>query len=409
MSIFVKNLIMETLFARSDQYIFQTPMNVVRKSIDDIDWTSRLIAIQGAKGVGKSTLMRQYIRKNYPAHSRKVLYCSLDSLYFSSHTITELVEQFRICGGEMIFLDEIHKYGDNWSRELKELNDLYNDIRIVISGSSLLKILNSDADLSRRCVRYTIQGLSFREYLDFYKNIKLPKHSLDEILSNPMSVADEVTAKCHPIEFFGDYLKFGYYPFYLEGAGTYYNRIEQVIGYTIEVELPELRLVDISGVRKLKKLVNIISDEVPFVLDASKLSSSLGATRETVVQYLHHLGRAKILNLLFSGSKDYAKLAKPDKLYLENPNMLYALCSRVPEIGTVRESFAVCMLVKDNAVEYGKAKGDFKVNGKYTFEIGGSDKGFSQVAGVQDSFVFADGIEMPMGRKLPLWMLGFLY
>ena len=400
---------MESLFARSDQYIAQTPMDIIRNSMDEIDWSARLIAIQGAKGVGKSTIMRQYIKKHYPAHSRKALYCSLDSLYFASHSITELVERFRIFGGEMIFLDEIHKYGERWSREIKELNDLYTDIKIVISGSSLLKLLNADADLSRRCVRYTIQGLSFREYLRFYQGIDIPARKLEDIISDPFSLADEVSALCHPMEFFPDYLKHGYYPFYLEGAASYYNRIEQVVSYTMEVELPELRLVDISGVRKLKKLVNIISDEVPFELDSSKLARSLEATRETVVQYLHHLGRAKVLNLLFSGAKDYAKLARPDKLYLENPNMLYALCSHTPEIGTVRECFAICMLSKDNTIEYGKAKGDFKVNGKYTFEIGGPDKGFSQIAGVSDSFVFADGIEMPAGRKLPLWMLGFIY
>lgn len=400
---------MDSLFAKSDQYLRQTPMKIIRKSMDEIDWTARLIAIQGAKGVGKSTLMRQYIRKHFPVHSRKVLYCSLDSLYFSTHTITELVERFRLIGGEMVFLDEIHKYGENWSREIKELNDLYQDIRIVISGSSLLKLLNADADLSRRCVRFTIQGLSFREFLSFYKGIDLPVHALDDILSNPFALADKVTARCHPLAFFEEYLRYGYYPFYLEGATSYHQRIEQVVNYTLEVELPELKLVDISGVRKLKKLVSIISDEVPFELDASKLSRSIGATRETVVQYLHHLGKAKVLNLLFSASGNYAKLAKPDKLYLENPNMLYALCSHTPETGTVRESFAVCMLSHGCEVEYGKDKGDFKVDGLYTFEIGGPDKGFSQIAGIGDSYVFADGIEMPMGRKLPLWMLGFVY
>ena len=400
---------MDLLFAKSDQYLAQTPMKIIRSSMDDIDWSSRLIAIQGAKGVGKSTLMRQYIKKHYPVHSRKVLYCSLDSIYFATHSITELVERFRMVGGEMIFLDEIHKYGGPWSRELKELNDLYTDIQIVISGSSLLKLLNADADLSRRCVRYTIQGLSFREYLSFYRGVNFNRSSLEDILSNPYALSDEVTSQLHPMEYFHDYLQHGYYPFYLEGASSYYTRIEQVVNYILEVELPELKLVDYSGVIKLKKLVGIISNEVPFELDASKLSRSVEATRETVVQYLHHLGRAKVLNLLFSGAKDYAKLAKPDKLYLENPNMLYALCNQAPEMGTVRESFAVCMLSKNNSIEYGKEKGDFKVNGKYTFEIGGPDKGFHQVAGVENAFVFADGIEIPSGRKLPLWMLGFTY
>ena len=400
---------MESLFAKSDQYIAGTPMKFIRSVMSEIEWSARLIAVQGAKGVGKSTLLRQYIKSNYPAHSRKALYCSLDSLYFSTHSITDLVDNFRKRGGEFIVLDEIHKYSGPWSMELKELYDLYPDIKIVISGSSLLKILNADADLSRRCIRYTIQGLSYREYLDFYKNISLQPVKLDNLLENPFALADKVLEKCHPLEFFQDYLECGYYPFYQEGPATYQNRIEQIVNYTLEVELTELKLVDISGVRKLKKLVNIIAQEVPFQLDASKLARTVEASRETVVQYIHYLGKAKILNLLFSGAKSYLKLAKPDKLYLENTNMLYALCSKTPETGTVRETFSICMLNKSNNVEYGKEKGDFKVNGKYTFEIGGPDKGFSQISGVSDSYIFADSIEIPSGRKLPLWMLGFLY
>lgn len=359
--------------------------------------------------VGKSTLLRQYIKMHYPAHSRKALYCSLDSLYFSSHTITELAGKFVISGGERLFLDEIHKYSGPWSTELKEIYDLYPELKVAISGSSLLKILNSEADLSRRCVRYSIQGLSFREYLRFYHGISLPRFTIEEITDDPYKIYDSVVAKCHPLEYFNDYLKYGYYPFYLEGKMSYYTRIEQTVTYTLEVELPELHLVDIAGVRKLKKLMNIIADQVPFELDSSKLSRSIEAARETVVQYLHHLGKARMLNLLFSGAKDYAKLVRPDKLYLENTNMLYALCSHIPEVGTLRETFAVCMLGESNVVEYGKEKGDFKVNGKQTFEVGGAEKGFSQISGVENSYILADGMEVPSGRKLPLWSLGFLY
>ncbi len=400
---------MDSLFLKHDRYYTETSTEIVRECIGEIDWDARLISIQGPKGVGKSTLIRQFIKLNYPPHSRKALYCSMDSLYFSSHSISELVESFVSMGGERLFLDEIHKYAGPWSTELKELYDLYPRLKVVISGSSLLKILNSDADLSRRCVRHDIQGLSFREYLRFYRGLDFPKVSLESILASPFELADSVMSKCHPLEYFKDYLRNGYYPFYLEGAKSYYTRIEQAVCYTLEVELPELRLVDISGVVKLKKLMDIISDQVPFELDASKLSRAVGATRETVVQYLHYLGRAKMLNLLFSGSKDYAKLARPDKLYLENSNMLYALCSNSPEIGTVRETFAVNHLGVDHKVEYGKERGDFKVDGKYTFEVGGSDKGFSQIAGVKDSYVLADDIEVPSGRKIPLWMIGFIY
>lgn len=400
---------METLFLKHDLYYKSTSTNIVREQIDSIDWDDRLIAIVGPKGVGKSTLLRQYIKLHYPEHSRKALYCSLDSLYFSSHRLIDLITDFVAIGGERLFLDEIHKYKGPWSSELKESYDLYPQLKIVISGSSLLKILNCEADLSRRCVIYHMQGLSYREYLSFYHNIHFPKVCLESILENPHSLSDAVMEKCHPLEFFHDYFKYGYYPFYLEGRFSYYTRIEQVVTYTLEVEMPELHLVDIAGVRKLKKMMSIISEEVPFSLNSNKLANAIGATRETVVLYLHQMGRARLLNLLFSGAKDYAKLAKPDKLYLENTNMLYALCVREPEIGTVRETFAVTHLSVDHQLEYGKDHGDFKVDGKYIFEVGGADKGFGQIAQINNSFVLADDIESPIGNRIPLWMIGFIY
>lgn len=400
---------MESLFLKHDKFCQSTSTEFIRRIYDNIDWDARQMAIVGPKGVGKSTLIKQYIKLNYPRHSNKVLYCSLDSLYFSNHSITELVEKFVMQGGEHLFLDEVHKYSGPWSIELKEIYDLYPELRIVISGSSAIKILDSEADLSRRCVIYNLQGLSFREYLRFRTGLDFPCANIEDILEHPHDLADVVNDKCKPIEFFKDYIETGYYPFYLEGMKSYGTKIEQSVAYTMEVEMTELKLVDISGVRKLKKLMNIISDQVPFELDASKLAKSVEATRETVVLYLHNMAKAKLLNLLFSGSKNYAKLAKPDKLYLENPNMLYALCSHKPEIGTVRETFAVNQLSENNIVEYGKERGDFKVNGKYMLEVGGAEKSFTQIAGVENSFVLADDIDRPSGRRIPLWMLGLLY
>ena len=398
---------METLFTRHDLYIANTPVDIIRDIMDEIHWDSRLIAIVGARGVGKSTLIRQFIRKNYQAYDRSVLYCSLDSVYFSTHTLLDLVETFIMNGGKRLFFDEVHKYS-NWSREIKEIYDLYPDIKVVISGSSLLHILNADADLSRRCIKYTMNGLSFREFLRFYKNIDIRKYSLPEIIDNPAPLCSEVNRLCKPVQQFKEYLTYGYYPFYMESVTDYYTRIEQVTNFVIETELPLLRKVDIANIRKIKALVSIIASSIPFEVDASKLSRLIGTGRDTVIEYMQHLEDARIFNLLYSDVRSVGKLTRPDKIYLENANLLYALSSSEVNIGTARETFVVNQLKIKYDVEYGKQQGDFKVDGKYTFEVGGKDKTFSQIAGVRNSFVLSDDIETPLGRRLPIWSVGFI-
>ncbi len=399
---------METLFKRHDQYMANTPTLIVRETMDEINWNSRLLAVVGARGVGKSTLIRQYIKRNYNDYDRTVLYCAMDSVYFSNHSLIDLVETFVMNGGKRLFLDEIHKYL-NWSKEVKEIYDLYPEIQVVISGSSLLQILNADADLSRRCVRYTLSGLSFREFLRFYKGIEIRKYSLDEILSNPGPLCSDVTSQCKPVQLLKEYLTYGYYPFYLEGPNDYYTKIEQIINFIIEVELPLLRNVNVANTRKIKALVSIIASEVPYEVDSSKLAKSIGVARDTVIEYMNHLGDAKVFNLLYSDAKNVGKLTRPDKVYLENPNLLYALSSSEVQIGTARETFVIGQLKNAHVVEYGKQHGDFRIDCKYTFEVGGKNKSFSQIAGVKDSYILADDIETPLGRKLPIWTVGFLY
>ena len=398
---------METLFKKHDQYMANTPTEIIRDIMDEIHWDSRLIAIIGARGVGKSTLIRQFIKKNYPIYDRSVLYCSLDSVYFSTHTILDLVEKFSMNGGKRLFFDEVHKYM-NWSREIKEIYDLYPDIKVVISGSSLLHILNADADLSRRCIKYTMSGLSFREFLRFYMGIEIKRTNIEDIIENPAPLCSEVNNLCKPVEQFKKYLAYGYYPFYIEDSDNYYTRIEQVTNFVIETELPLLRRVDVANVRKIKALISIIASNIPFELDASKLSRAIGTGRDTVVEYLKHLEDARIFNLLYSDVRSVGKLTRPDKIYLENPNLLYALSSNEVNIGTARETFVVNQLKNRYTIEYGRKQGDFKVEGTYTFEVGGKDKAFSQIAGIQNSFVLSDDMETPVGRKLPIWIIGFV-
>lgn len=403
---------MDSLFRKSDRLLANTQTEIIRDKMNEIHWNAHLVTIMGAKGVGKSTLIKQYLKQNYRLGDRRILYCSADTVDFSMRTLVGLAEEFSIHGGELLAIDEIHKYKSgttDWSREIKEIHELYPDLKLIVSGSSLLRLREGDADLSRRAVKYTMPGLSFRESLRFYHGLEFKRWALEDILAHPYDLWQEVSSKCKPVVLFKEYLEKGYYPFLLEGEGEYYTKIEQVVNYIIEAELPQICKVDVANVRKLQALIALICSEVPFELNANKIAAAIEIGRDTVVEYLKYLGDAKVLNLLYSDKKKIGKLSKPDKVYLENPNILYALTPTKAEIGTLRETFAISSLSESHTVEYGKAQGDFKVDGKYTFEIGGRSKGFSQIAGVENSYIFADDWDMPDGAKLPLWMLGFLY
>ena len=320
----------------------------------------------------------------------------------------EVAEKFYKHGGKLLIFDEVHKY-ENWSREVKEVAETYPQLQLMLSGSSLLKLLDGDVDLSRRCRGYDMPGLSFREYLQFYKGIELPAYSLEEVLGSAKKIAAEVNKVCRPLQHFHEYLKFGYYPFYLTNPLDYYALIEQTVNYVVDVELPQQRKVSPVNCRKIKALLNVLSQLVPYDVDISKLSSSIGLQRNTVIEYLNHLKDAKLLHLLFSDLVSVKKMQKPDKIYLENPNLLYALATTPVKTGTVRECFVVNQLSLAHTVEYGKTQGDFRVDGKWTFEVGGESKSFDQIADIPNSFILADDIESPRSNKLPLWMIGFLY
>lgn len=399
---------MDTLFARHDQYLQVTPTEIVRDCMADIDWNAPILSIRGPKGVGKSTLIKQYIRMHFAADDRSVLYCSLDGIYFSSHTLIDLAGQFYRLGGKHLFLDEVHKY-PNWSLEVKEISDLYPDLHLILSGSSLLSLNAGQADLSRRCIDHDISGLSFREYLRFYEGITLPRYTLEDILTRPVEICRQVNEVCKPVETFKNYLKVGYYPFYLHYAKSYGTAIEQVVNHVIDEELPTVCKVDTANCRKIKALMGILCSTVPFEVDISRMSVQSGLQRNTVIEYLKYLHNAGLLNLLYSDLRNVKKMQKPDKIYLENSNMLYALAIVDVPIGTARETFVVNQLSYQHEVEYGKKQGDFRVDGKYTFEVGGADKDFSQIADLPNSYVLADNLDNAQGQKLPLWMVGLLY
>lgn len=399
---------MQRLFQLQEQLLGLTPMEIVRECASKINWESQLVAIRGPKGVGKSTIIRQYIKQHYAANDQSALYCTLDANYFVDHSILDLVADFYRIGGKHLFLDEVHKY-PNWSREIKEVYDYYPDLRVVISGSSLLSLMQGDADLSRRCVNYDIQGLSFREYLRFYEGIELPVCTIEELTTNAHPFVAQVYKQCKPMAYFDKYLHYGYFPYYKNNPVEYYASVSNVVRYIIEEELPRICKVELSNTRKIRALMNILASSEPYEVDITRMSVQSGLQRPTILAYLKYLSDAKLIHLLYSDLVNVKKLQKPDKIYIEDTNMLCALTARPVKEGTMRETFAITHLSVEHEVEYGKQHGDFVVDGKYTFEVGGAGKNFKQIADIQNSFILADDLDYPFGNKLPLWIIGFLY
>ncbi|MBR5069666.1 MAG: AAA family ATPase [Bacteroidales bacterium] len=398
---------MESLFKKHRILISQVSTKIIREMMNTVNWNQQLVAIRGSRGVGKTTLLRQYIKEHYGVNAGKALYCVLDSMYFTNHTLLELAENFYIMGGKHLFLDEVHKY-PTWSKELKEIIDLWPDMKITFTGSSLIQILNADADLSRRVLSYNMAGLSFREFLHFYKGITLPVYKLEEILTDADAICEEVCKAFHPQPLFEEYLHVGYYPFYDGNEIEYAWRIENVVSFIIDQEMTQFCGVDPAYTRKLKALMMYLAENTPYEVNINKLSSYLEINKTTVLNYLASMQRAELLNLLYSDNKSVTKMQKPDKIYIHNPNILCALGAK-QNIGTMRECFVVNQLSKDHTVEYGKTKGDFRVDGKITFEVGGKDKTFDQIADMPNSYILADSMEFPIGKKLPLWIVGLLY
>ena len=399
---------MESLFKKQDRLVAVTSTEIIRQWANSINWDARLMAIRGPKGVGKTTMMLQYIKLNYKFLDRQVLYVSCEDKYFSNHSLLSLAEQFYLNGGRHLFLDEVHKY-DDWSTEIKEIYDFYPTMRVVLSGSSLLSMTEGDADLARRCINHDIQGLSFREFLHFYKGIKMPVYPLEQVLENPAPLIEEMNKHGRPIALLKEYLKYGYYPYYLNNETDYHIAIQQVVNKIIDIELPRICGVDLNNTRKIKSLLTILCASVPFQVDITKLATQSGLKRDTIINYLSYLDKAKLIRLLYSDLKNIKRMQKPDKIYIDNTNLLNAWATTPIQIGTIRETFVANQLSVNHVVEFRKTDGDFLVDSKYTFEVGGDDKDFQQIANVADSFILADDMETAIGKKLPIWVVGFDY
>lgn len=399
---------MEKLFEKFYKKLNYISLDFIRSIYYNINWDARLIGIKGARGVGKTTILLQYIKKNFELNSQ-VLYVSLDNIWFSNNSLVDMTDDFVKRGGKYLFLDEVHKY-KNWSVELKNIYDDHPDLKIVFTGSSLLEILNARVDLSRRAIVYNMQGLSFREYLNFTLNTDFQSLSVSDIIKNHLDISKDILKHVKPLQYFSNYLKEGYYPFFKEVPELYHMRIEEIINMIIQIELPLIRGIDIAYTSKLKQLLIIIAESAPFIPNISKLSERIIINRNTLITYLNNLSDARIINIFYRDSSGISRLQKPDKIFLENSNLAYAIHPGLVDIGNARETFFANQLNNNHSVNIPK-QGDFLIDNKLLFEVGGKNKGYKQIRknNYKEFFIAADEIEYGYGNKIPLWLFGFLY
>lgn len=389
---------MEQLYEFFNRKLKSTPTDFLRYKYDRIKWDGRAFGIVGPRGVGKSTMILQHIKLNL--NVTDTLYVSADHLYFSEHSLVDLADYFVKMGGKHLFIDEIHKY-EGWSREIKQIYDSYDELQIVISGSSILDIYKGMADLSRRFPIYEMQGLSFREYLKLFHGIDAPVFSLDEILGHK-AVLDDVK---HPLPLFKDYLRRGYYPF---GRDEEFEmELLQVINQAMEVDIPTHLQANVSLGKKLKSLLMVVAKSVPFKPVMQRLAEATGISRNDIANYLFYMERAGMITQLRDSTGGIRGLGKVEKLYLDNTNLIYALAPERGEIGNIRETFFMNQTRVMNDVT-SSAISDFEINGK-VFEIGGRKKGQKQIESADEGYIVKDDIESGYANVIPLWAFGLNY
>ena len=397
---------MEKLFALQKQFISKLSTKE-RYLLSEIDWSNRLIGIKGARGSGKTTLLLQKIKFHLPEHSQP-LYISLDNLYLLEHTLVDLAEEFVLDGGTHLFLDEVHKY-PRWSREIKLIYDQFPNLKIVFTSSSMLEIYKGESDLSRRVVSYFLKELSFREFLNFKNNYNLPAVPLEEILKNHKKITQTINDTVDfPLKEFKSYLKYGNYPYFLENIKAYTIKLTQTINLIIETDFNVVENINYEDSRKIKRLLIAIAQSAPFTPNITKLSERLGMSRVFLINAIKLLNRADLVMELYKPTTGIGAFTKPEKLYLNNPNLVFALGEDNAEVGTLRETFFANQMKHIHDIHLAE-KGDFIIDKKYTFEIGGKNKKTKQIKGVPNGFVVRDDMEVGGLNIIPLYLFGFLY
>ena len=405
---------LEKFFQLSQSYRLNYKQDYIRYFLKTNDLSNRFSIISGQRGIGKTTAIIEYMQQQYPdLYTTKALYIQADHFLLGNSSLYEIADAFVKMGGELLCIDEIHKYV-NWSQELKSINDTFRQLKLLVSGSSALEIHKGSYDLSRRALVYKMKGMSFREFLELRLDIELPTTKLEELLAThqpfTQKVIDKLSTKKEKIlPLFSEYLKVGYYPYYFEynNQEQFYLALEQNIHTTIESDLLSVypSLTGLS-IRKLKSLLKVISSSVPFIPDMKKLKTIIGVGDErTLKNYLKYLEDAGLIKMLMKSSRGLGSIEKPEKIYLDNSNLLFTSSA---EIGTVRETFFMNQVSKEYEIIAPK-NGDFLVDSSYLFEVGGKNKGFKQIKDMKLSFVAADEVEHGFGNKIPLWLFGFLY
>lgn len=390
---------MEGLINTYRSYLERTDTTFVRYLHDDISWNARLIGLHGARGVGKTTLILQHIKLH--DNPNESLFVMADDFYFADHSLIDLARTFHQQGGKTLYIDEVHKYPD-WSRHIKNIYDQFPSLKVLYTGSNLLALERGGADLSRRALRYTLPGLSFREYLALKLNLILPRYSLDEVISGKV---DFPISDYRPLQWFSRYLQEGYYPFFLEGDFKF--RLDGIIKQTVEYDIPLLAQMETASVQKLRKLLYMLAQNVPFKPNFSKLERDLDIRRSSLPHYFNYLEKSNLINTLWTKAEGMKLLEKIDKIYLNNPNIAYLLAEQSPNIGTIRETIFLAWLQVNHFITSSKVS-DFEVDG-LTFEIGGKGKGSSQVENIPDAYIVKDNLEYAYRNVIPLWHFGFLY
>lgn len=399
---------MEQLFSAFYRKIEETDMRFERYLKNQINWKNRLIAITGARGTGKTTMLLQHIKKRYGTNPENVLFVSLDNIYFTTNKLYSLADDFYSHGGRELYLDEVHKY-PTWAQEIKNIYDDFPKLKIVFTGSSMLQIFKADADLSRRVRHYQLFGLSFREFLIYEGLLKKTQKSfaLEDILENHVSIAQKLNKKITVLPAFQKYLKYGYYPYYQEDIAGYGERVLQTFNTVIESDLPNVENIDFYSINRIKKLFYILSEMVPFTPNISQLSQTVDVTRVSLMNYLQLLEKAHCVLLLEQKATGMRQMVKPEKIYLQNTNYSYALAQN-PEVGNLRETFFFNQLQQKHKVSYTKHT-DFCIDDKFYFEIGGKNKSTKQIKDLNNAFLALDGITVGFRNEIPLWLFGFLY
>ena len=389
---------MEGLYQFMQKQLDATESQFVRYKYGTIHWQNRMLALVGPRGVGKTTLFLQQIKKHHSLSD--TLYVTADHLYFTGHTLYETAETFNKNGGKFFFIDEVHKYS-NWSQELKLMYDAFPDLHVYFTGSSILDIEKGEADLSRRAPKYLMQGLSFREYLAIRHHIEVPVFSLQQILNHEA----KIPGVDHPLVYFKEYLKEGYYPF---GQDLdFETELNQVITRTIEVDIPQYANMNIGTAKKLKKLLVIMAGLVPYKPNMASLGSQIQASRNNVEDYLAYLEKAGLLAQLKDGTGGLGELGKVEKVYLDNTNLMYALSDGQEDVGTIRETFFFNQMRVNQRVMSSPIS-DFEIQGK-TFEVEGKSKGKRQITDAKEGYVVKDDIEYGYGNVVPIWAFGLNY